>query len=90
MRPSGKHLKKKPIRSWSFVVLADAQEQAAAARADEQIAMEQICPSAEHGFLGEASGVGEAGFYEFFQAWVSGHLGAGLRGGAASELPEFR
>jgi hypothetical protein len=78
VRPSGKHLKKKPIRSWSFVVLADAQEHAAAARSDEQIAVEQICPSAEHrflrdGFLGEASGVGEAGFYEFFQAWVSGH-----------------
>ena len=36
----------------SFVVLADAQEQAAAARATEQIAVEQICPTAEHGFFG--------------------------------------
>jgi hypothetical protein len=49
-----------------FVVLADAQEQAAAARTDEQIAVEQICPSAEHGFLGEAAGFAEAGFDEFF------------------------
>ena len=46
-----------------FVVLADAQEQAAVARSAEQIAVEQLCPSAEHGFFGEASGVGEAGFY---------------------------
>jgi hypothetical protein len=49
-----------------FVVLADAQEQAAAARATEQIAMQQPCPSAEHGFFGEAAGVAEVGFYEFF------------------------
>jgi hypothetical protein len=48
-----------------FVVLADAQEQAATARAAEQIAVEQICPSTEHGFFGEASGTGEVGFYEF-------------------------
>jgi hypothetical protein len=49
-----------------FVVLTDAQQQAAAARADEQIAVEQICPSTEHGFFGEASCVAEAGLYEFF------------------------
>jgi hypothetical protein len=41
-----------------FVVLADAQEQAAAARSAEQIAVEKIGPAAEHGFFGEASGVG--------------------------------
>ena len=49
-----------------FVVLADAQEQAAAARSAEQIAVEQPRPAAEHGFFGEAAGVAEAGFYEFF------------------------
>jgi hypothetical protein len=49
-----------------FVVLADAQEQAATACAAEQIAVEQPRPSAEHGFFGQASGVAEAGFYEFF------------------------
>jgi hypothetical protein len=49
-----------------FVVLADAEEQAAMACAAEQIAVEQICPSTEHGFFAEASGVAEAGFYEFF------------------------
>ena len=63
MRPSGKHLKKKPIRSWSFVVLADAQEQAAAARSDEQIAVEQIGPSTEHRFLRDA-------FSERPRVWV--------------------
>ena len=49
-----------------FVVLADTQEQAATASAAEQIAVEQPRPSAEHGFFGEAAGVAEAGFYEFF------------------------
>jgi hypothetical protein len=49
-----------------FVVLADAQEQAALARSDEQVAVEQPRPSAEHGFFGEAAGAAEAGFYEFF------------------------
>ena len=48
------------------IVLADAQEQAATARAAEQIAVEQPRPSAEHGFFGEAAGVAEAGFDEFF------------------------
>jgi hypothetical protein len=49
-----------------FVVLADAQEQAATTRAAERIAVEQPCPSAEHGFFREAADVAEAGFYEFF------------------------
>ena len=35
--------------------------------------MEQICPSAEHGFFGEAAGVAEAGFDEFFYTLVAGH-----------------
>jgi hypothetical protein len=37
-----------------------------------QIAVEQPRPAAEHGFFGEAAGVAEAGFHEFFQAWVAG------------------
>lgn len=56
-----------------FVVLADAQQQAAAACSAEQIAVEQPRPAAEHGLFGEAAGVGEGGFYELFQTWVSGH-----------------
>jgi hypothetical protein len=31
-----------------------------------QIAVEQPRPAAEHGFFGEAAGVAEAGFHEFF------------------------
>jgi hypothetical protein len=49
-----------------FVVLADAQEQAAAARSAEQVAVEQIGQAAEHRFLGKAAGVGVVGFYEFY------------------------
>jgi hypothetical protein len=54
-----------------FVVLADAQEQAAAARSAEQVPVEEVRPSAGHGFFGEASGAADAGLYEFF-------LGLGL------------
>jgi hypothetical protein len=50
----------------NFVVTANAQEQTTAARTDEQITVEEIRPSAEHGFLGEAAGFAEAGFDEFF------------------------
>lgn len=41
-----------------FALLADAEEQAAATRSEEKIAVEEPCPSSEHGFFGEALGLG--------------------------------